>query len=115
MSGDDLRTIGDDYLERGGTLEQNGKTRTPPLGDPLLPNRTGGGMMNVREALEKFVVVGGPVVGNLNANDLAPIIERALREAWAEGTADGRSIQCGYDKSSDNGVTAGVAAMVEEA
>ena len=34
--------------------------------------------MNVREALEKFVVVGGPVVGNLNANDLAPIIETAL-------------------------------------
>ena len=38
MSGDDLHTIGDDYLERGGTLEQNGRTRTPPHGDVLRPN-----------------------------------------------------------------------------
>ena len=34
--------------------------------------------MNVRKALERFVVVGGPVVGMVYANDLAPIIEKAL-------------------------------------
>ena len=66
--------------------------------------------MNVREALEKFVVVGGPVVGNLNANDLAPIIEKGLRAAYRTGVQDQMDK---LGNTSDNGVTAGVAAMVE--
>ena len=60
--------------------------------------------MNVREALEK----------NLQgrhypaAKTLAPKFEIALRAAWNKGLAD----QHRFPVSSDNGVTAGVTAMI---
>lgn len=63
--------------------------------------------MNVREALEK---VGDEKFLMLNAKVLAPIIERALRAAWNKGLADSHH----FPVNSDNGVTAGVKAMVEK-
>ena len=67
--------------------------------------------MNVREALE---CVPGyheyhEAVSDYQ-DDLAPIIERALRAAWNKGLAD----QHRFPVSSDNGVTAFVAAMMEK-
>ena len=72
--------------------------------------------MNVREALEKFVVVGGPVVGNLNANDLAPIIEKAARAAIQSGYGSGHNDAMGTgpcDGSEERGLAVFIAAMVE--
>ena len=49
------------------------------------------------------------------ATHVAPIIEKALRAAYDKGDEDGRQGVTLYrDDCSDNGVTAGVAAMVEE-
>ena len=95
--------------------------------------------MNVREALVEAIrecdVVGNVVMENGRmfvdvsidkvANDLAPIIERALRAAYWAGEAEHRlsgdlyklAKEAGHanvSPFSDRGVTAGVAAMVEE-
>ena len=72
--------------------------------------------MNVREALE---CVPGyheyhETVSDYQ-DDLAPIIERALRAAYGVGVADALLRVPMPDRDlSDNGVTAGVAAMMEE-
>ncbi len=85
-------------------------------GKDALPNRTGGGM-NVREALEKLLLEKYAMI---NANNLAPIIERALRAAYDKGSYDhGTDTGLSYRNDSpfmdsDHGVTAGVAAMMEE-
>ena len=103
-----------------------------PHGDALLPNRTGGGM-TTEEALLTFqrerICHGGKCDLGCHActafmvrgevlQDLAPIIERALRAAWSEGANDmverSRSLHGKNDFTSDRGVTAGVAAMMEE-
>ena len=84
--------------------------------------------MNMREALVEAIrecdVVGNVVMENGRmfvdvsidkiANDLAPKFEGALRAAWAEGYTDGKGLTPHIKPGSDNGVTAGVAAMVEE-
>lgn len=73
--------------------------------------------MNVREALEKLTIceeVGSNdeqyVFEVLYPRLLAPIIEKAARAAWNKGLADSHR----FPVSSDNGVTAFVAAMKEE-
>ena len=87
--------------------------------------------MNVREALEKKV--GDSLCGRCSFNPcraciayevkqhfaegLAPIIERALRAAYAKGFSDGADdgvIDTVESLLTDSGVTAGVAAMMEE-
>ena len=73
--------------------------------------------MNVREALEgqAATVLGAEVIqametqSFLSVEYIAPIIERAARAAWNKGLAD----QHRFPVSSDNGVSAFVAAMVE--
>ncbi len=76
--------------------------------------------MNVQETLEKLLRDSdetgdwGFPGRDDDAELLAPVFERALRAAWVEGVADGRSISLGYFKVSWNGVTAGIKAMVEE-
>ena len=80
--------------------------------------------MNVREVLDGYAEFAPMTVRDLrgvvqkqviqvDVLRLASDIEKGFRAAWAEGTADGRSIDCGYGKSSDNGVTAGITVMVE--
>ncbi len=86
--------------------------------------------MKVREALEKKV--GDTLCGRCRCDPcracvahevklhfvegLAPIIERALRAAWERGYEDclGHELGGGRIGYPENGVTAGVAAMVEE-
>jgi hypothetical protein len=74
--------------------------------------------MNTREALEKFVVVGGPVVGMVNANDFTPILEKGLRSSAEEMAALIAEQQTGAlgdtDALIDKCITAGIAAMVEQ-
>ncbi len=81
--------------------------------------------MNVREALEKQagIVVGPEVIrameteSFLSVEYIAPIIEKALRAAYEEGWTDAEeTLGAGQMPVSDSdlGVTAGVAAMVEE-
>ena len=114
---------------------------SPPHGDALLrpgrdyelrgneivavPNRTGGGMTTLREALEKTKgerycdhegyddhchnCTAWLVKGEVYA-DLAPIIEKAVRAGYDRGFRD-RAVEDPCDNQ--NGVTAGVAAMVE--
>ena len=69
--------------------------------------------MNVREALEKLLLEKYAMI---NANNLAPIIERALRAAWERGYEDclGHETGEGCLGHSKDGVTAGVAAMMGE-
>ena len=68
--------------------------------------------MNVREALEKTLgrIRWCEEDQQLISRDLAPIIETAARAAWNKGLAD----QHRFPVSSDNGVTAFVAAMMEK-
>ena len=64
--------------------------------------------MNVREALEKVA----PHSLVEDGGTLAPIIERALREAYREGFGQAED---GFLKpDSEYGVTAGVDSMMEE-
>ncbi len=74
------------------------------------PNRTGGGIMNVREALEEVL---RDHVGRYAQSDsihLAPIIERALRAAGGCGEVAGKH---GVTRPDDY-IRAGVVAMMEE-
>ena len=69
--------------------------------------------MNVREALEKLL---NQEVQHCDSYDddarlLAPIIKRALRAAYRTGIRD---MLDGLGNTSENGVTAGVAAMMEQ-
>ncbi len=87
---------------------------TPPHGDALLPNRTGGGM-TTKDALAILLLNTWEQGVDDQARSLAPVIEKGLRAAAMEmnavhGWAD-------YDVTPtevDGCVTAGVAAMVEE-
>ena len=66
--------------------------------------------MNVQEALEKLLreeEIDAPACRSFR---LAPTIERALRAAYKKGVDDADT--CEWAK--DEGVTAGVVAMVEE-
>ena len=65
--------------------------------------------MNVREALG-FVPGFHETMGDYR-DDLAPIIETALRAAYLEACLDDESRKV---RNSNHGVTAGVAAMVEK-
>lgn len=65
--------------------------------------------MNVREALATICEEQWDGVGEL-LDVLAPIIERALRAAYRTGVQDQMDK---LSNISDNGVTAGVAALVE--
>ena len=81
---------------------------TPPHGDAMLPNRTGG-RMNVREALEK---IAEDKFLMLDCSVLAPYIERALRAAAGE-MAD-VLVAAPIPEVFDQCVTAGVAARMEK-
>ena len=75
--------------------------------------------MNVREALEELLMQDKHHSESYDddARLLAPIIEKALRAAYWVGRMDGLDGDldghhgCGHDQ---NGITAGVVAMVEE-
>ena len=71
--------------------------------------------MNVREALETllFQEIYHSDGYDDDARLLAPGIERALRAAYWEGAADVLEKGRNGNRFSDDGVTAGVAAMVE--
>jgi len=62
--------------------------------------------MTVREALEPMVIDG-----MLNARDLAPKIEAALRAAYAKGLYDAEGVEYLDMSNGENGVTAGIGAM----
>ena len=73
--------------------------------------------MNVREALEKLLREEEIDTPACRSFRLAPTIERALRAAYAKGFSDGADdgvVDTVESLLTDNGVTAGVAAMVEE-
>lgn len=65
--------------------------------------------MDVREALEKMVTVDDYDCSMINADELAPIIETFGRACYYAGIDDKSE-----RPNSDRGITAGVAAMVEE-
>ena len=73
--------------------------------------------MELQEVLWKLLSEAKCPDGFADANNeerathLAPIIERALREAYRAGVQDQMDK---LGNTSDNGVTAGVAAMMEE-
>ena len=78
-------------------------------GFPCVPNRTGGGMRELREALEGLLTEDESV--RLNVQVLAPRIEKfglAAYDAGYEQAVD----KLGYHPR--DGITAGVAAMMEE-
>ena len=76
--------------------------------------------MNVREALWKLLSEAKCPDGFAEANNeeqathIAPIIERALRKTYRAGYTDGCELERLRAVDDDRGVTAGVAAMMEE-
>ncbi len=86
--------------------------KASPHGDALLPNRTGGGMRELREALERLLTEDETV--RLNVQVLAPVIEVALRVAIRKAHGYGCSGKHLHAENEDRCVTAGVAAMVEK-
>ena len=67
--------------------------------------------MNVQEALEKVTQDHLGRYAQSDSFNLAPIIDRALRAAYSEGW---QGCNDGSPHVLDRGVTAGVAAMMEE-
>ena len=80
-------------------------------GFPCVPNRTGGGMRELREVLEGLLTEDESV--RLNVQVLAPVVEKGLRVTAQEMAEMLTRVEAG-DWLIDQCVTAGVAAMVEK-